>query len=915
MNASFLDYITSEYLKSTINSGVFSRGLSYYKTGRVLNVNCRGGELNATVRGNGSIPYEVVVLSTKEEIYETTCTCFYASDGEMCKHVVAALLKWIEQRNKLIPQKTSKPMPLPRQKSLFNPNDFIQNALSFLQQEQSPPSLLHELLSEFQDLDIHVDLIDGGPRLELKLISSQGDETVFRVSADKSPHIFQKLVSDQRHNVQFSERARKIKVYKTPFVPYLHADINAEGNVQLTPVFQLKGSNKKGDTTLHPDQFAGCKINDDWVWHNNSYKPIESLSPELSPYFTKERPLVYQGREAIEFIKRDLGILTAEPAFKPSERLMFVEIHDDVDVSHVQVETCDSDWLWLDPTYTVGNHTITLAEILESIDKNNCIQKDSAFIEIPRDILDLWQRGKGVIENGRIKMPKLGYLRTRAECGKKVKVAACGKTQNFLKSLDRIDPPQPAPEIPCYKGELRVYQKSGYDWLWFLHTNNFNGILADEMGLGKTHQAMAVLLSALQIEPGLPNLVICPTSVLDHWEAKFRQFAPEITVARFYGKERSSLLAGNLPPVMITTYSILSRDAEALAGVQWNYVVLDEAQKIKNHSTLMCKAAKLLNSKRRLALTGTPIENRLSELWSIFDFLMPGYLGSADDFRRRYETPITKYLDITKRDALKKVIHPFKLRRLKKDVLMELPPKTEEKRYCTLQPVQIVMYRDLIREQGSRLIQKLRDESQPVAYIHIFALLTKLKRLCDHPQLVLNGKTLSQQSSGKFELFKEIMEETLESGEKVVVFSQYLEMLDLIADWLGRNNYRYESLRGSTVNRGEVIERFQTDPNCNVFLGSLMAGGLGIDLTAASVVIHYDRWWNAAREDQATDRVHRIGQTRGVQVFKLITKGTLEEKIDAMITTKANLMNSVVESDDAVFKSFSRNELIELLTF
>ncbi|MEK7289029.1 MAG: SNF2-related protein, partial [Planctomycetota bacterium] len=340
----------------------------------------------------------------------------------------------------------------------------------------------------------------------------------------------------------------------------------------------------------------------------------------------------------------------------------------------------------------------------------------------PRDILDLWQRGKGVIENGRIKMPKLGYLRTRAECGKKVKIAACGKTQDFLKSFDRINPPQPAPEIPCYKGELRAYQQSGYDWLWFLHTNNFNGILADEMGLGKTHQAMAVLLSALQTEPGLPNLVICPTSVLDHWESKFRLFAPEITVARFYGKERSSLLAGNLPPVMITTYSILSRDAESLAKVQWNYVVLDEAQKIKNHSTLMCKAAKLLNSKRRLALTGTPIENRLSELWSIFDFLMPGYLGSVDDFRRRYENPITKHQDITQRDALKKVIHPFKLRRLKKDVLTELPPKTEEKRYCTLQPVQIVMYRDLIREQGSRLIQKLRDESQPVAYIHIFAL-------------------------------------------------------------------------------------------------------------------------------------------------------------------------------------------------
>ncbi|TLD40893.1 MAG: Superfamily II DNA/RNA helicase [Candidatus Jettenia ecosi] len=294
---------------------------------------------------------------------------------------------------------------------------------------------------------------------------------------------------------------------------------------------------------------------------------------------------------------------------------------------------------------------------------------------------------------------------------------------------------------------------------------------------------------------------------------------------------------------------------------------------------------------------------------------MPGYLGSIQDFRLRYENPITKYQDDEKRQVLKRIIHPFKLRRLKKDVLTELPPKTEEKRYCTLAPIQIIMYRDLIKEQGSKLIMKLRDESKPVEYIHIFALLTKLKRLCNHPKLILNGRTPKGATSGKFELFKEIMEETLEAGEKVVIFSQYLEMLDIMGNWLHEIGAKYETLRGNTRDRGKVIARFQNNPDCNVFLGSLMAGGLGIDLTAASVVIHYDRWWNAAREDQATDRVHRIGQNRGVQVFKLITKGTLEEKIDAMITAKATLMDSIVESDDVVFKAFSRKELIELLTF
>jgi len=194
----------------------------------------------------------------------------------------------------------------------------------------------------------------------------------------------------------------------------------------------------------------------------------------------------------------------------------------------VQVESCDNDWLWLDPTYTVGRHTITLSDILSCIDKSHCMRKGSDYIEIPKDIMELWQRGNGVIENGRIKMPKLGYLRTRAECDKKAKVTACHETQKFLANFDRITPPQPAPAVSSYKGELRVYQQSGYDWLWFLHTNNFNGILADEMGLGKTHQAMMIILSALQNEPNVPNLVVCPTSVLDHWKSKFQTYAPEL---------------------------------------------------------------------------------------------------------------------------------------------------------------------------------------------------------------------------------------------------------------------------------------------------------------------------------------------------------------------------------------------------
>ncbi|HET8759432.1 MAG TPA: DEAD/DEAH box helicase, partial [Nitrospiria bacterium] len=346
----------------------------------------------------------------------------------------------------------------------------------------------------------------------------------------------------------------------------------------------------------------------------------------------------------------------------------------------------------------------------------------------------------------------------------------------------------------------------------------------------------------------------------------------------------------------------------------WDLVLLDEAQKIKNPATQSAKAAKALAARHRLALTGTPIENRLAELWSIFDFLLPGYLGTARSFRREYELPIAKHGDREREAVLKRVIHPFKLRRLKAEVLKELPPKVEDLRHCRLSPAQAAIYRDLVAHEGQPLADEIRQGSQPVPYIHVFALLSRLKQLCDHPALLIKGAKGRKLASGKFDLFTELMDEALDAGEKVVVFTQYLGMIDLIGAWLDQQHVDWVELRGATRDRRAVVKRFQTDPQCRVFVSSLLAGGLGIDLTAASIVIHYDRWWNAARENQATDRVHRIGQSRGVQVFKLITRGTLEDKIDKMIREKASLLDAIVEEDAATLKALTREELVELLT-
>jgi SNF2 family DNA or RNA helicase len=314
-------------------------------------------------------------------------------------------------------------------------------------------------------------------------------------------------------------------------------------------------------------------------------------------------------------------------------------------------------------------------------------------------------------------------------------------------------------------------------------------------------------------------------------------------------------------------------------------------------------------------LTGTPIENSLSDLKAVFDLVLPGYLGTDDEFAVRYGTANTREVSAGATEDLRRIIAPFVLRRLKSAVLEELPEKIEDLRTCELSDAQLRLYREALSTKGADLVKQLRSTSKRLPYIHIFALLNLLKRICDHPALALNAAEEYQKyESGKWDLFQELLFESLDSGQKVVVFSQYLGMISIMERLLTDLGIGFTTLTGASVNRGEIVRRFNDESRCRVFLGSLKAGGTGIDLVAGTVVIHYDRWWNAAREDQATDRVHRIGQKRAVQVFKLVAAGTLEEKISAIIDRKRRLMDSVVQADDPhLEKIFTREELIDLL--
>jgi SNF2 family DNA or RNA helicase len=317
----------------------------------------------------------------------------------------------------------------------------------------------------------------------------------------------------------------------------------------------------------------------------------------------------------------------------------------------------------------------------------------------------------------------------------------------------------------------------------------------------------------------------------------------------------------------------------------------------------------------KLGLTGTPIENSLNELKALLDLTVPGYLGTDGEFETRYLTPIQQNPESSRKAELSRMISPFTLRRLKKTVLAELPDKIEDIRTCSLSEDQVKFYWDAIESRGKGLIGELKAQNKSVPYMHIFALLNLLKQICNHPVLI-NGKdeNYERYRSGKWELFKELMAEILDSGQKVVVYSQFLGMIKIIERFLKEQGVGFVTLTGASRNRGDIISRFNNAPDCRVYVGSLKAGGTGVDLVAGSVVIHYDRWWNAAREDQATDRVHRIGQKRGVQVFKLVTEGTLEEKISAIIERKRNLMESIVREDDpGLLKTFTREQLIDLL--
>ncbi|MDD1627904.1 MAG: DEAD/DEAH box helicase [Methylococcaceae bacterium] len=444
------------------------------------------------------------------------------------------------------------------------------------------------------------------------------------------------------------------------------------------------------------------------------------------------------------------------------------------------------------------------------------------------------------------------------------------------------------------QAELRHYQQAGLNWLQFLREYKFAGILADDMGLGKTIQTLAHLL--LEKQSGrmtLPCLIIAPTSLMSNWRRETERFTPDLKVLTLQGTERKQLFDKiNDYDLVLTTYPLLTRDDETLLKHNYHYLILDEAQTIKNPTSLAAQLVRQIKANHRLCLTGTPMENHLGELWAQFDFLMPGFLGDNATFRKRYRTPIEVYGDGEQRSHLSHRLAPFMLRRTKQEVASELPPKTEIIRSVPLYPKQAALYESIRLTMEKKVRDAIAEKGLSRSHITILDALLKLRQTCCDPRTLSLKEAQKVKESAKLDLLMELLPEQLEEGRRILIFSQFTRMIALIEDELNARKIAYSKLTGQTRKRDEAIELFKSG-KVDVFLISLKAGGVGLNLTEADTVIIYDPWWNPAAESQAADRAHRIGQDKPVFVYKLITENTVEEKIIAMQERKRALAESI----------------------
>lgn len=648
-------------------------------------------------------------------------------------------------------------------------------------------------------------------------------------------------------------------------------------------------------------------------------KKIDStISSYFNSYSDTDHALAYHGddediyyfiTESIPRLQETITVFVSDKLKKMSVRAM-PKVSLGVSVNH--------DLLQLD----FNSNQMSLSEVAEILSKYDRKKKyyrlkDGTYLDMSHSdmnelisIKDNLSLSKKDIESGNIELPKFRAMYLDSlESNDTFDLDYSSSFRKMIQKMEEIN--QEKYEVPKdVNAELRSYQVDGMRWLCALRDNGFGGLLADEMGLGKTLQVIAMLGTYKERKR---TLVVCPASLVYNWNIEFNRFCPNIPHRMIQGtqEERKQLiLSSKENEVLITSYDLLKRDIEYYEDIHFSCEVIDEAQYIKNATTQNSRSVKSIQADFKIALTGTPIENKLSELWSIFDYLMPGFFHGYETFKKQYEIPITRDEDEFMQEELNTMITPFVLRRLKKDVLKDLPDKLEEIYYAPLEGEQKKLYEAEV-QKIKLLVGKQTDQEFKENKIQILAELTRLRQLCCYPGLVYDHY---KDNSSKTDMCVDLILQAIEGGHKILLFSQFTSMLDELRKRLDKERIRYYLLEGKTPKkvRASMVEAFQND-DTPLFLISLKAGGTGLNLTAADIVIHYDPWWNTAVENQASDRAHRIGQTNIVTVYKLIVQDSIEERIIDLQQQKSDLANRILSGDGISSSKLSREDLLYLL--
>ena len=629
-------------------------------------------------------------------------------------------------------------------------------------------------------------------------------------------------------------------------------------------------------------------------------KKHRKASEEKNSYYREENLLILEENLANEFVHKELTHLITRFAVFGAEKLKSYNVRAVAPTLNLSLSH-GIDFLEGDASLDIEGQSFSLFDALNQYRKYSYIAlNDGTHAIINKEYVDklnrLFEKQKNKVKVSFFDLPVVEEL-----IGENVAQKTFPRAREIFLGFNTLHDTEVA--LPQLNATLRSYQHQGYKWIHYLHEHGLGGCLADDMGLGKTLQAIAMLANVYPQEPR-SSLIVMPRTLLFNWGNEIRKFRPELTFYTYHGTSRD-LQEAKQAQIILTTYATVRNDIETLKDEEFYYVILDESQNIKNMQSQVSRAAMLLKAQHRLALSGTPIENNLGELYTLFRFLNPAMFGSTEDFTRQYATPIQKDGDKEALHELKKKIYPFILRRVKAEVLTELPEKIEQILYVDMSPEQQAFYEQRRLFYYKTVKEQIKEQGVRKSQFFILQALSELRQIASIP----DAKSDNAIASPKRELLQEQIMDVIASGHKVLVFANFLASLEGVAEDLAQAEIQYLMMTGTTRDRQTLVQQFQNDENVKVFLMTLKTGGVGLNLTAADYIFIYDPWWNIAAENQAIDRTHRIGQDKTVFSYKLITKGTIEEKILKLQELKRELFDNLISSDGASIKALDEEDV------